>query len=61
MKRDPVYGIMAEFDSAQALIDAARSTLIKRDIKKSMLTVPFQSKVWPKRSAFTRMPFLWWY
>ncbi|MGA9509830.1 MAG: DUF3341 domain-containing protein [Candidatus Sulfotelmatobacter sp.] len=26
MKRDPVYGIMAEFDSAQALIDAAKQT-----------------------------------
>lgn len=26
MKRDPVYGIMAEFDSAQNLIDAARQT-----------------------------------
>jgi hypothetical protein len=26
MKRDPVYGMMAEFDSAQALIDAARHT-----------------------------------
>ncbi|MFZ0292329.1 MAG: DUF3341 domain-containing protein [Candidatus Sulfotelmatobacter sp.] len=26
MKRDPVYGIMAEFDSAQALIDAAKHT-----------------------------------
>jgi Protein of unknown function (DUF3341) len=26
MKRDPVYGIMAEFDSAQALVDAAKQT-----------------------------------
>jgi ActD protein len=26
MKRDPIYGIMAEFDSAQALVDAARQT-----------------------------------
>jgi Protein of unknown function (DUF3341) len=26
MKRDPIYGIMAEFDSAQALVDAARKT-----------------------------------
>jgi hypothetical protein len=26
MKRDPVYGMMAEFDSAQALIDAAKHT-----------------------------------
>ena len=26
MKRDPIYGIMAEFDSAQALIDAAKHT-----------------------------------
>ena len=26
MKRDPIYGVMAEFDSAQALIDAARHT-----------------------------------
>ncbi|MGB7601475.1 MAG: DUF3341 domain-containing protein [Candidatus Sulfotelmatobacter sp.] len=26
MKRDPVYGIMVEFDSAQALVDAARRT-----------------------------------
>jgi hypothetical protein len=26
MKRDPIYGIMAEFDSAQALVDAARAT-----------------------------------
>ena len=26
MKRDPVYGMMAEFDSAQALVDAARQT-----------------------------------
>jgi hypothetical protein len=25
-KRDPIYGIMAEFDSAQALIDAAHAT-----------------------------------
>ena len=25
-KRDPIYGIMAEFDSAQALIDAAKKT-----------------------------------
>ena len=25
-KRDPIYGIMAEFDSAQALIDAADAT-----------------------------------
>jgi len=26
MKRDPIYGIMAEFDTAQALVDAARAT-----------------------------------
>ena len=26
MKRDPIYGIMAEFDSAQALVDAAKKT-----------------------------------
>ena len=26
MKRDPVYGIMAEFDSATALVEAARKT-----------------------------------
>jgi hypothetical protein len=26
MKRDPIYGMMAEFDSAQALVDAARQT-----------------------------------
>jgi hypothetical protein len=26
MKRDPIYGIMAEFDSAQALVEAARAT-----------------------------------
>ena len=26
MKRDPIYGIMAEFDSATALVDAARAT-----------------------------------
>jgi hypothetical protein len=26
MKRDPMYGMMAEFDSAQALVDAARHT-----------------------------------
>jgi len=26
MKRDPIYGMMAEFDSAQALIDAAKLT-----------------------------------
>ena len=26
MKRDPIYGMMAEFDSAQALVDAARKT-----------------------------------
>jgi hypothetical protein len=25
-KRDPIYGLMAEFDSAQALVDAARKT-----------------------------------
>ncbi len=26
MKRDPIYGMMAEFDSAQALVDAAHRT-----------------------------------
>src|SRR6202030_2413041 len=26
MKRDPIYGVMAEFDSAQALVDAAHAT-----------------------------------
>ena len=26
MKRDPIYGLMAEFDSAQALVDAAHAT-----------------------------------
>ncbi len=26
MRRDPIYGIMAEFDSAQALVDAAEKT-----------------------------------
>jgi Protein of unknown function (DUF3341) len=26
MRRDPIYGMMAEFDSAQALVDAARQT-----------------------------------
>ena len=25
-KRDPIYGLMAEFDSAQALVDAGRKT-----------------------------------
>ena len=26
MKRDPIYGMMAEFDSAQRLVDAAKAT-----------------------------------
>ena len=27
MKRDPIYGMMAEFDSPTSLVEAARSTL----------------------------------
>jgi hypothetical protein len=26
MKRDPIYGMMAEFETAQALVDAAHKT-----------------------------------
>src|SRR5213075_164863 len=40
MKRDPIYGIMAEFDSAQALVDAARKTH-EADYKKIDAYSPF--------------------
>ena len=50
MKRDPIYGIMAEFDSAQALVDAARQP-IRPATRRSMPTARSPSKAWPKKSA----------
>ena len=41
MKRDPIYGIMAEFDSAQALVDAARKPPIRPATRRSTPTAHF--------------------
>ena len=59
MKRDPIYGIMAEFDSAQALVDAAQAALIKPAIRKSMPTVRSRSKAWRRRLGSTKTRCLW--
>jgi len=43
MKRDPIYGIMAEFDSATALVEAARKT----------------HQAWPRKLDSITTKFLW--
>ena len=59
MKRDPIYGIMAEFDSAQALVDAARRTH-EAGYRRSTPTVRSPSKDWPKKLASIATKFRWW-
>ena len=59
MKRDPIYGMMAEFDSAQALIDAARKTRTKPAIRRSTPTARSRSRVWLKKSDSITMKCLW--
>ena len=54
-KRDPIYGLMAEFDSAQALLDGARKTH-QAGYKKIDAYTP---RAWPKRSDSTTMRFPW--
>jgi hypothetical protein len=49
MKREPIYGIIAEFDSAQALVDAA-----KRTHRAGYSKIDAYSP-----SVFTTMKFLW--
>ena len=58
-KRDPIYGIMAEFDSAQDLVDAGRATHAGRLSARSTPTARFPSKAWPKRSVFITTKFRW--
>ena len=58
-KRDPIYGIMAEFDSAQALVDAARTRRTRPATRRSMPTARFPSKAWPKKSDFITTKFRW--
>ena len=57
MKRDPIYGIMAEFDSAQALVDAAHEDAPRPDTRRSTPTAPSRSKAWPRKSDFTTTKF----
>ena len=58
MKRDPVYGIMAEFDSATALVEAARRTHHAGYIKIDAYS-PFPSKGWPRKLVFTATKCRW--
>jgi len=58
-KQGSVYGLMAEFDTPQELLTAARR-LTTRATSRSMLSVRSRSKDSPTRSDFTRTAFRWW-
>ena len=58
MKRDPIYGIMAEFDSAQALIDAAKHTH-EAGYQKIDAYSPFPIEGLAEESDFIMMKCLW--
>ncbi len=58
MKRDPIYGIMAEFDSAQALVDAAMPR-IRPATRRSTPIVRSRSKASRKKSDSITTKFRW--
>jgi len=55
-----IHGLMAEFDSAQELLDAAHKAH-EAGYRKSRLTVRSRSRGLPKRLAFTRTACRWLY
>ncbi len=60
MKRTPIYGIMAEFDSPTDLVDAAHRTYEAGYQKNRRLQPISRSKNWPRRLGFTKTACPWW-
>ena len=53
MKRTPIYGMMAEFDSPTDLGGGGRRRPTLPATRRSTPIARFRSKNWPKPSAFT--------
>ena len=53
MKRDPIYGLMAEFDNPTALVEAARETL-NAGYKKIDAYSPFPIEELPEAIGFQK-------
>ena len=60
MKRDPIYGIMAEFDSAQRSGRRGHAHAPGRLQEDRRLQPVSRSKAWRKKSASTTTKFRWW-
>jgi len=58
MKRDPIYGTMAEFDSPTALVEAAKRTH-EAGYRKIDAYSPIPSRAWRRRLVFTMTKCPW--